>query len=97
MKDALRFAFPGIGAFLLGVFPGMNWLERYAATSPRMLGVGEQIFIILFLASSGSILGIAAFRFATSTTPVSTDAAIVVAYTLVFGFIGFLYLLILVV
>ena len=28
MKDAMRFLLPAIGAFLLGVVPGMNWLGR---------------------------------------------------------------------
>src|SRR5438105_1423992 len=97
MMNAWRFLVPGIGAFLLGVFPGMNWLERCAATSPQMLGAAEQILIILLLASSGALGGILVFRLGSWTRPIGTDAAIIVAYTLVFGFIGFLYLLQLVV
>ena len=94
---ALRFTLPAIGAFLLGVFPGMNWLERFAATSPRMLGSGEQIFLIVLLACSGSLAGVALFRLISWTKPDDTDALIIIAYTLVFGFIGFNYLLTLVV
>jgi hypothetical protein len=97
MKDILRFTLPAIGAFLLGVFPGMNWLERFAATSPVMLGAGEQIFLILFLASSGSLAGIVVFRLVSRTKPIGTDAAITVTYALAFGFLGFMYLLRLVV
>jgi hypothetical protein len=97
MKDTLRFTLPAIGAFLLGVFPGMNWLERFAATSPVMPGAGEQIFLILILASSGSLAGVAVFRLIYRTKPIGTDAAITVTYALVFGFIGFMYLLTLVV
>ena len=93
----LQFTLPAIGAFLLGVFPGMNWLERYAATSPVMLGAGEQILLILALASSGSLAGVVVCRLISWTKPNRTDAAIVTTYTLVFGFIGFMYLLRLVV
>lgn len=94
---ALRFTLPAIGAFLLGVFPGMNWLERFAATSPIWLGSGVQILLILLLASSGSLAGIVFFRLISWTKPVKKDAAIVLAYSLVFGFMGFIYLLTLVV
>ncbi len=95
--DALRFTLPAIGAFFLGVFPGMNWLERFAATSPIWLGAGVQILLILLLASSGSLAGIVFFRLISWTKPVKTDAAILMAYSFVFGFMGFVYLLSLVV
>ena len=82
---------------MLGVFPGMNWLKRFAAMSPMWLGSGEQILLILLLASSGSLAGIACFRLISWTKPVSTDAAIIIGYSLVFGFMGFIYLLSLVI
>jgi hypothetical protein len=93
----LRFTLPAIGAFLLGVFPGMNWLERFMATSRIWFGHGAVILLILLLASSGSLAGIALFRLISWTKPVNMDAAIIIAYSLVFGFIGFNYLLMLVV
>jgi len=95
--DALRLTLPAIGAFLLGVFPGMNWLESFAATSPIWLGSRVQILLILLLASAGSLAGIAFFRLISWTKPVKTDAAIIMGYSLIFGFMGFIYLLSLVV
>jgi hypothetical protein len=97
MKAALRFGLPAVGAFLLGVFPGMNWLKRYGETSPVMLGGGEVICLILLLATSGSSFGILLFRLVSWTKPTATDAAIFLAYGLLFGLIGFSYLCILVV
>ena len=97
MKDALRFGLPAVGAFLLGVFPGMNWFERFAATSPVFLGSGTQLCLILLLATTGSSSGVLLFRLVSRTKPTATDAAIILPYGLMFGFIGFLYLLTLVV
>jgi hypothetical protein len=96
-KHVVRLLMPAVGSFLLGVFPGMNWLERFAATSPVFLGSGTQVCLILLLASSGALAGILLFRLVTWTEPIRTDAAIIVTYALVFGFVGFLYLLTLVV
>src|SRR5262249_588472 len=97
MKATLRFGLPAVGAFLLGVFPGMNWLECYAATSPVFLGSGTQICLILLLATTGASSGVLLFRVVSWTTPTSTDVAIILPYGLLFGFFGFLYLLTLVV
>ena len=97
MKDAMRFTIPAVGAFLLGVFPGMNWLERFAATSQVFLGGGTQICLILLLATTGAAAGILLFRLVSRTGPTGTDAALILAYGLLFGFVGFLYLLTLVV
>ena len=97
MKDTLRFGLPAVGAFFLGVFPGMNWLERFAATSPVFLGSGTQICLIFLLGTTGASAGILLFRVGSWTATTATDAVIVLAYGLMFGVIGFLYLLTLVV
>lgn len=97
MKKLLRFVLPAIGAFVLGVFPGMNWLRQYAATSPAMLSAADEIFLIIAFSCSGALSGIVGFRVLSWTKPIGTDVALLFVYTVVFGLIGFSYYLRLVV
>lgn len=91
MKQTLLFACCAVGAFLLGVYPGMVWLNRFAATSPRMLGSFELTILVFLFALAGAFSGAILFRVVSWTAPTWMDVWFAVINGLLFGFWGFIY------
>jgi hypothetical protein len=87
-----RIVFSGVGAFLLGVYPGVIFVYYIGTKSPVWLEVSDIVGLHLFFAVVGSSCGIVLCRVASWSKPSITDLALVVGNGLLFGLVGFAYL-----
>jgi hypothetical protein len=92
LNHVARTALAAIGAFLGGVFPGAILVSQIVIASRVFLGVGEIIVLHLLFASLGSFGGIAFCRLTSWSKPSATDVVLILANGLLFGLIGFAFL-----
>jgi hypothetical protein len=87
-----RIALSAIGAFLVSVYPGVIFVYYIGTKSPLLLEVSDIIGLHLFFAAVGSSCGLGLCRLLSWTKPSVTDLALVLGNGLVFGLVGFAYL-----